>query len=76
LATTGLYAADLRLGIGNGNLAAGRDHVEFAGNEHREAARMTNATGDATRVITGAPVGRRAPVRPPPIPCPAQSSAV
>lgn len=47
---------DLWFGHRQRHMAAGRDHVEFARNQHRKATRMANAAGDATGIIAGTPV--------------------
>ncbi len=47
---------DLRFRHRQRHVLAGRDHVEFARNEHREATGMANAAGDASGVIAGSPV--------------------
>ena len=47
---------DLWSGHRQRHMAAGRDHVEFARNQHRKATRMANAAGDATGIIAGTPV--------------------
>jgi len=61
-------------GSGSGIFFAGRDHVELAWKQHHEPAGIVNAIGNASGIITGAPVEISArPARRSQIPYPAQS---
>src|SRR5919198_691206 len=49
-------AGDLRFWYRQRHVLAGRDHVEFARKQHREATRVANAPGDAAGLLAGTQV--------------------